>query len=193
MLQEFFSIFETVDEILWSYLSLPVILIIGVFLTLRFRFAQLLRAREIWRTFLELNTMKPEQGSRGVGPLQAFFTSIGGCIGIGNVVAVCTAVQVGGPGAVFWMWVAAFLGMLIKYSEVYLGVRFRVANRHGSYDGGPMYYLQELSRFRGWLPAVVCILLALYGTEVYMFRVVTDSIVVNWGGIVGLWCSHFLA
>ena len=108
-----------------------------------------------------------------------FFTSIGGAIGIGNVVAVCTAVQIGGPGAIFWVWVAGFLGMLIKYSEVYLGIVYRESNDEGGYDGGPMYFLQKAYQSK-WIPSLVCLLLCIYGTEIYMFGVMTDSISLNW-------------
>lgn len=74
--------------------------------------------------------------------MKAFFASVGGMIGIGNVVGIVTAVQIGGPGALLWVWVAALLGTIIKYSEIFLGLKHRITNDRGGYDGGPMYYLQ---------------------------------------------------
>jgi AGCS family alanine or glycine:cation symporter len=115
----------------------------------------------------------------GVRPLYVFFASIGGCIGIGNVVGVCTAVQVGGPGAVFWMWVAGFFGMLVKYAEIYLGMKYRITDQQGGYIGGPIIYLQHVPGGR-WLAKVVAFLLCLYGLEVYIFRTITDSIIEGW-------------
>ncbi|MBI2602805.1 MAG: sodium:alanine symporter family protein [Deltaproteobacteria bacterium] len=179
MLDTFFAYLALLDNFLWSYLGFTLIALLGTYLTLRFRFAQLLKFHKVTELFFSMLGSKashPEE--RGVHPLSAFFASIGGCIGVGNIVAVCTAVQIGGPGAIFWIWVAAFLGMLIKYSEVYLGVKFRIPDAVGGYNGGPMFYLQRVFRTR-LVPVLVAVFLAIYGTEIYMFNVVTDSIVTN--------------
>lgn len=175
------SIFDAlshVDDVLWSFVAVPLVLALGIFFTIKARGLQLTRFFSVCHYFAKTCTER-HQSERGINPLQAFFTSIGGCIGIGNLVAVCTAVQIGGPGAVFWMWVAAFLGMLVKYAEVYLGVLHRVPNDSGGYDGGPMFYLKKICK-TPWVPRIFAILLAMYGAEVYMFKVVTDSIVINW-------------
>jgi AGCS family alanine or glycine:cation symporter len=119
-----------------------------------------------------------EHNERGVHPLKAYFACIGGCVGIGNIAAICTAIQLGGPGALFWIWVTATIGMIIKYSEVYLGMRYRVANKNGGYNGGPMYFLQKVFKTM-WIPNTVCVLLCIYGVEVYQFTVITDSVVNN--------------
>ena len=174
--------FDWFDTFLWSYLALPVVVVAGLFLTFYFKFLQVKKIPQVLKTFSESlfhSKKNDEEGKKGVSPLQAFFTSIGGCIGIANLVAVCAAIKVGGPGALFWIWVAAFLGMIVKYCEVYLAVRYRVPNKEGGFDGGPMYYLQKV--FKGpFVPILVCVLLALYGTEIYMFTVVSDSLVSNW-------------
>jgi AGCS family alanine or glycine:cation symporter len=88
-------------------------------------------------------------------------------------------VQIGGPGAVFWMWVAAFLGMIVKYAEIYVGIKYRVKNNTGSYDGGPMYFLQHATT-NPWVPKFVCVLLCIYGVDMYIFRTVTHSFVTSW-------------
>lgn len=170
------SLLETVDNFLWGYAVLPVLLLLGVFLTYQSRFFQIRRFPHIFRTFLKSLTTKHE-GS-GVHPLKAFFTCIGGCMGIGNVVAVCTATQIGGPGALFWIWITAIVGMILKYSEVYLGVRHRVSDGKGSYRGGPMYFLQKVFK-KTLMPKIVCILLCIYGVEIYQFSVVTENISAN--------------
>jgi AGCS family alanine or glycine:cation symporter len=79
----------------------------------------------------------------------------------------------------FWTWVGGLMGMLIQYAEVYLGLKYRVANRQGSYDGGPMYFLPKAFRNR-WIAPTVCILLGIYGVEIFMFNVMADSISTNW-------------
>ena len=172
------------ESFIWSYLALPAIVLVGFYLTLYFKLPQLSQFKKIIKAFYVSVGFGKAEGnkseSRGVSPLHAFFTSIGGCIGIANLVAVCSAIKVGGPGSLFWIWVAAFLGMVVKYCEVYLGVSYRVPNKRGGFDGGPMYYLQKV--FKGpFIPLLVAFLLMVYGTEIYMFTVVTDSIVTNWG------------
>ncbi|MFT4553307.1 MAG: AGCS family alanine or glycine:cation symporter [Chlamydiales bacterium] len=172
-----FAWLDSLDGILWE-LGVVFIVFFGLYLGVVSRFFQLRKFPQIVSKFF--NCAKSEKSdSRGEHPLKVFFTSIGGAIGIGNVVGVCTAVQIGGPGAIFWVWVAGFLGMLIKYSEVYLGVLYRVNNDEGGYDGGPMYFLQKAYKTK-WIPSIVCILLCIYGTEIYMFGVMTDSISLNW-------------
>ncbi len=99
-------------------------------------------------------------------------------MGISNVVAVCTATQIGGPGALFWVWITALIGMIIKYSEVYLGMRYRVSDGKGGFRGGPMYFLQTVYK-KHWIPKISCLLLCFYGVEIYQFSVVTEMISTN--------------
>jgi AGCS family alanine or glycine:cation symporter len=96
-------------------------------------------------------------------------------VGLGNIVGIITAITIGGPGSLFWLWVACFPSMLVKYSEIYLGIRYRVPNDQGGYDGGPMFYLQKA--FNGkTIPFVASVLLCIYGVEVFQFDVVADVI-----------------
>jgi AGCS family alanine or glycine:cation symporter len=111
----------------------------------------------------------------GTHPLRLYFASVGGMVGLGNIVAVITAIIIGGPGALFWLWIASFSGMLIKYSEIYLGVKYRVKNKSGGYDGGPMYYLKEAFG-SPLIPVIVSVLLCIYGVEVYQFVIITDTL-----------------
>ena len=76
-------------------------------------------------------------------PFQAVCTALAGTVGTGNIAGVAGAIAIGGPGAVFWMWVSALLGMCTKFTEVTLAVHFRERNRHGDYVGGPMYYIKN--------------------------------------------------
>ena len=150
MVNQIFAFLSSIDGWLWNSLAVPAIVLFGLLLSIRFRFVQIGKFHVVFKTFFQA-AKTDDPSATGVHPLETFFASIGGCIGIGNIVAICTAIQIGGPGAVFWMWMAAILGMLIKYAEVYLGLKFRVLNGDGGYDGGPMYYLQRIWK-SAWVP-----------------------------------------
>ena len=81
--------------------------------------------------------------SNSISSFQALCTAVASCVGSGNIVGVSTAVLAGGLGAIFWMWVAAFVGMATKYGEIILGLLYRVKNEDGTYSGGPMYYIRD--------------------------------------------------
>jgi alanine or glycine:cation symporter, AGCS family len=176
---------DIIDDLFWGYLGVPALILMGIYLSIKSKFFQIRAFPKISKLFFKFITccnlddpecIKP----RGIPPIQAFFASIGGSIGIGNIVSVCTAVQIGGPGAVLWMWIAAALGMLVKYGEIFLGVKYRIKNDHNSYDGGPMIYLQRV--FKGkFIPNLLAVLLCIYGVEVYMFKIIGHSISTTWG------------
>jgi len=150
---------------------------LGLYLTFRSQFVQLRQFPNVVKIFFEFLKVR-ETTPGAVHPLKAFFASVGGCIGIGNIVGICTAVQIGGPGALFWIWMTALVGSMVKYAEVYLGLKFRVPNNKGSYDGGPMYFLQRVFK-TAWMPTLVSLLLCVYGVEVYQFSVITTSVTSN--------------
>ena len=173
-----FHLLESINDFIWGYFNFLIIIGLGFLFTLKSNFFQFRQFPLIVKTFYQFFKYK-DNDPTGIHPLKVFSAAIGGCIGIGNVVGICTAVQLGGPGALFWTWIAGFLGMLLKYSEVYLGMIHRVKNDKGSYDGGPMYFLKKAFN-NSWIPSLVCVLLCVYGVEVYMFSVMTDSISTNW-------------
>ncbi len=195
MLESFFSHLELIDDSFWGYVGVPVLLILGTYFSYKANFMQICRFGKIGKIFFsflekEEKTTKKKDEVRGIPGIKAFFAAVGGCIGIANLVSVCSAVQVGGPGAVFWMWIGAFLGMIVKYVEIYIGMKFRVKNKTGGYDGGPMYFLQHATT-NPWIPKFVCVLLCIYGVDMYIFRTVTHSFVSSWNwnpyvAIVGL-------
>lgn len=165
------------ENILWGYLGAPIVLLAGIFLTFQSNFAQIRKLPTIVVNFLSMfNGNVANQ--KGISPLKTFFASIGGGVGVGNVVGVCTAVQIGGPGALFWIWITALLGAVVKYGEVYLGMLYRVSDGKGGYSGGPMYYLRQAVD-KPWISGLVCVLLCLYGVEIFQFSVVTHSISEN--------------
>lgn len=170
------QLLNSLDNALWC-LALPALFFLGIFLSLKSRFIQFRQFPAIAKYFFRSLT-KEEKKGEGVHPLKAFFACIGGCMGIGNIVAVCTAAQLGGPGALFWIWIAAMVGMILKYSEVYLGMRHRVSDGRGGFRGGPMYYLQKVCK-SNWIPKTASVLLCIYGVEIYQFSVVTNNIAIN--------------
>ncbi len=192
MLSYLFSILDTVDSFFWVYGGVPTLMLVGIYFTFISKGFQLIKFPVVLKNFYH-TIHDTSVNERGVRPLYVFFASIGGCIGIGNVVAVCTAVQIGGPGAVFWMWVAGFFGMLVKYAEIYLGMIYRVSDKKDGYFGGPIVYLQQLPGGK-LLSNIVAFLLCIYGLEVYIFRTITDSIITGWNvyppivifGLIGL-------
>lgn len=142
MFYSIIHLLSKVDELFWGYAAFVLIMCFGLFLSYRAGFIQILALPNIFKTFFQCLGVKGD-GIRGVHPLKAFFASTGGMIGIGNVVGIVTAIQIGGPGALLWIWIAGIIGAIVKYSEIYLGFKFRVENGEGGYDGGPMYFLKS--------------------------------------------------
>ncbi len=169
------QIITIIDHILWTYFGIISILIIGIYFTIKFQFGQITKFNVICNIFITYCKKLNTNYIHHTHPIKTFFTSIGGCIGIGNIVAVCTAIKIGGPGALFWIWIAAFLGMIFKYSEVYLGILYRKQNIDGSFEGGPMFFLQHVFK-TSLMPIIVALLLTIYSTEIYIFNTLTEII-----------------
>lgn len=173
-----FDTLEQINDFLWGHLAFILILGLGFYFSFRSSFFQVVQFPRICASFISLFAQKSSKKRLGIHPLKAFFAAIGGCIGIGNIVGICTAIQLGGPGAIFWTWVGGFAGMVIQYAEVFLGMRYRVKNKEGSFDGGPMYFLPAAFKTR-FVAYLVSFLLCIYGVEIFMFNVMADSIIVN--------------
>ena len=130
----------------------------GLYLSLGLRFLTLRKIPVALGLLLKGRTGK---GSGDISPFSALMTSLSATIGTGNIAGVATAVALGGPGALFWMWITALLGMATKYAEAVLAVRFREQDQLGNYSGGPMYYIRNgLHRRWHWLG----FLFALFGS-----------------------------
>lgn len=172
-MQAVYEFFYAIEMNLWGYVGFPIILFLGGYLTWRSRCLQLRRFPDIFREFFGYFKATPEATADSVGlnPLKALVASIGGCLGIGNLINIAIAMHIGGPGALFWIWVTAVLGSIVKYSEVFIALRHRRTMADGSKRGGPMFFLKDA--FGSNVPALFfCILLSLYGVEVYQFNVV---------------------
>jgi AGCS family alanine or glycine:cation symporter len=176
-MNQIFHALELLNDFIWAHIAFLLLATLGLYFSIRSRFFQVRKFPAILRTFAKF--FADRTCGEGVHPLKAFFAAIGGCIGIGNIVGICTAVEIGGPGALFWTWIGGLFGMVIQYAEVYLGMKYRVRNSEGSFDGGPMYFLPPAYKGK-WIASLMAILLCIYGVEFFMFNVMADSISTNW-------------
>lgn len=177
MIDQIFAFIDTLDDIFWMYAGTTAIVMLGMYFSLQSNFFQIRKFPAIIKNFFGY-LQATGVAHQGVMPIRIFFAALGSCIGIGNLVGACTALKLGGPGAVFWMWVTALLGCLVKYSEIYLGMKFRVKTGT-SYMGGPIVYLQQIPGY-AWLATVVAALLCIYGVEIFIFKVITHTLVTGW-------------
>lgn len=136
------ALFGTIGGIVWGpYMLIPLLLGTGLYLTFRLGGLQILRLGAALR--LGLIKRHDDDAGGDISQFQALATALAATVGTGNIVGVATAIAMGGPGALFWMWVTALLGMASKYTEAFLGVRFRVTDAAGEKSGGPQYYLER--------------------------------------------------
>lgn len=135
-------ILEKINDFLWGTPSLILLAGTGLFLTLVLKGLQFHRLGYALR--LAFTKDKAEKKSEGdVSNFKALMTSLAGMIGNGNIAGVATAIMLGGPGAIFWMWIVGLLGMATKYGEALLAMKYRVKNENGEYSSGPMYYIER--------------------------------------------------
>ena len=133
---------ELLSSWIWNGFFLPGIVVLGVLFLFQTGFLPIVRVREIWKhTLGEIFGGKGDQNE--ISPFEVLCMALAGTVGTGSVVGTCQALSVGGPGALFWLWVASFLGMIVKFYEVTLAVVFRRRDENGEWVGGPMYYLSR--------------------------------------------------
>ena len=162
-----FPIVSSINQYLSNYILVFLLLSVGIWYSIKTRFIQIRCFGEgMKKVFgnLSLNGKKHEQG---MSSFQALATAIAAQVGTGNIAGVAGAIAIGGPGAVFWMWCSALLGMCTKFSEVTLAVRFRERSATGEWVGGPMYYIKNgLSKNWHWLAAFYSLfgVLTVFGT-----------------------------
>ncbi|MFJ4045349.1 alanine/glycine:cation symporter family protein [Microbacterium sp. NPDC089987] len=136
------GVLENISSWIWGpWILIPLLLGTGLYLTIRLGGLQFLRLGAALR--LGLFTRKDPGADGDISQFQALTTALAATVGTGNIVGVATAIGIGGPGALFWMWITGLLGMASKYSEAFLGVRFRTTDAAGEKSGGPQYYLER--------------------------------------------------
>ena len=153
---------STIDDIAWGPVMLLLLVGTGFYLSIRMGFPQFSRIPYWWKNTAGKLFDKHQAGAGEVTPFQALTTALAATVGTGNIAGVTGAIFIGGPGAVFWMWIAALVGMMTKYSEVLLAVKYRERNTKGDWVGGPMYYIKNgLGKNWAWLGGVFAALAAL--------------------------------
>ena len=156
-----------VNNFVWGVPAMVLIMGVGLYLTLRLHFVQIRRFSHALRNTIGKIFPRGEAAEGSVTPFQAVCTALAATVGTGNIAGVAGAIAIGGPGAVFWMWVSALLGMCTKFVEVTLAVRFRERNAQGDWVGGPMYYIKNgLGKKWMWLAYIFAALgvLTVFGT-----------------------------
>jgi alanine or glycine:cation symporter, AGCS family len=134
------ELIQTINSWAWGPVMLVLLLGTGVYLSLGLRFMTVRKIPVALRLLLQGRKGK---GEGDISPFSALMTSLSATIGTGNIAGVATAVALGGPGALFWMWITALVGMATKYAEAVCAVRFREQDEAGNYSGGPMYYIRN--------------------------------------------------
>ena len=152
----------TLNTVAWLYIFLPCTIVGGLYLTIRNRGIQFTRFGYAMKNTVGKMFQKQEAGAGAVTPLQAVTTALAATVGTGNIVGTSQAIALGGYGAVFWLWLAALLGMIIKYSEVTLSIKYRERDAKGDWVGGPMYYVKNgLGKHWQWVGVLFCVFAAI--------------------------------
>ena len=188
------TIIQEVNAVAWGLPMLILLLGTGIYLTLGLGFMTL---RKVPRAVSLLFSGVSGRGEGDIVPFKALMTSLSATIGTGNIAGVATAITLGGPGALFWMWITALFGMATKYAEGVLAVRYREQDDQGGYSGGPMYYISNgLGARYGAFATRLAFAFALFGATAgfglantvqsnSVAQVLTDNAGIPWG-ITGL-------
>ncbi|WP_417235735.1 alanine/glycine:cation symporter family protein [Arthrobacter sp.] len=179
------SVLSDIGSIVWGpYMLIPLLLGTGLYLTIRLGGLQFLKLGAA----LRLGILKRKDvGAEGdISQFQALTTALAATVGTGNIVGVATAIGIGGPGALFWMWMTGLLGMVTKYSEAYLAVRFRGTDAAGEKSGGPQYYLERgikgpLGKILGLMFAIFAVLACFGIGNMTQGNSIASNVESSWG------------
>lgn len=169
-LEKLAAVNDAVNGFIWVKIGLVVLIATGVVMTVSTHFFQLRRFGLWWRktvgSLFKKEVRKNDKDKKSISPFQALCTALAATIGTGNIAGVSAAIVIGGAGAVFWMWIAAFFGMMTNYSENVLGIYYRRRNKDGEWSGGAMYYLKDgvgkLGKKTGALGSVLAVLFSVF-------------------------------
>lgn len=153
------SIISAINGVVWGPLMLVLILGVGLFLSIGLKLLPILKLGTGFKLMWGGRTTETGDEKEGeIPPFQALMTAMSATVGTGNIAGVATAIFLGGPGALFWMWITALIGMATKYSEAVLAVRYRETDENGQHVGGPMYYIKNgLGKKWTWLGVLFAI------------------------------------
>ena len=147
------SLISSINGVVWGPLMLILILGVGFFLSLGLKLMPILKIGTGFKLLWSGRKASADDESQGeIPPFQALMTALSATVGTGNIAGVATAIFLGGPGALFWMWITALIGMATKYSEAVLAVKYRETDERGDHVGGPMYYIRNgLGKKWAWM------------------------------------------
>lgn len=158
------SVVGAINGLVWGPPMLVLILGVGLFLSLGLKLMPVLQIGAGLRLMWKGRSSSGAESDGEIPPFQALMTALAATVGTGNIAGVATAIFLGGPGALFWMWLTALVGMATKYSEAVLAVRFREVDERGVHVGGPMYYIRNgLGKKWAWLGVLFAIFAAIAG------------------------------
>lgn len=211
MLETITAVNQAVNSFIWGIPAMVCIIGVGLLLSVRTGFLQIRKFPYAIRTTIGRIFRRKDASDGAMTPFQAVCTALAATVGTGNIAGVAGAIAIGGPGAVFWMWCSALLGMCTKYAEVTLAVHYRERSATGEWIGGPMYYIKNgLGKRWQWL----AILYALFGTltvfgtgnatqvntittaintALTQFHLVSDAFVPTLNLIIGIFCAMLVA
>ena len=188
MLETIESINNVVNNFIWGVPAMICIIGVGLVLSFRTRFLQIRKFPYAMKVTIGRMFRKKQPADGAMTPFQAVCTALAATVGTGNIAGVAGAIAIGGPGAVFWMWISALLGMCTKFSEVTLAVHFREKNDKGEFVGGPMYYIKNgLKKHWHWLAYLFAAfgVITVFGTgnatQVNTITTAIDSALFNYG------------
>lgn len=175
------NIFSTIDSFVWGPPLLILLVGTGVYLSIKLGLLQIIKLPKAFRLIFT-----EDKGEGDISSFAALATALAATVGTGNIVGVATAIKLGGPGAIFWMWIAAFFGMATKYAEGLLAIKYRKVDEKGEISGGPMYYI-TMGMGEKWKPlaiifAIFGVMVALLGSGTFtQVNSITDSIKTSTG------------
>lgn len=181
-MESFIPVLNAIDSFMWGPPLITLLVGTGIYLTVRLHLLQVFRLPLALRLIFKAQN----KGEGDVSSFKALCVALAATVGTGNIVGVATAVKVGGPGAIFWMWLAAFFGMATKYAEGLLAVKYRSVDAKGDIAGGPMFYIRN-GMGEKWKPlatffAIACILVAYLGIGTFpQVNAIVDSMELSFG------------
>lgn len=189
-----------IQPILWGWPVLMLILLAGILYTIWLKGFQVTKIG-LWMKHTMVSMFrrkKGKEGEKGITPFQSVTTALAGSIGTGNIVGVATAITLGGPGAIFWMWISALFGMMTIYAETVLGLKYRTKDQNGQWIGGAMYYLEfgAKKKWLGYIFAGACSIAALGMGNMTQANAIADALQGSLGVPkiwVGVICAVILA
>jgi len=151
----------SINSVVWGAPMIIAIIGVGIYVLIRTRFVQFAKFGLMCRETMGKLFKKEKKAEGDVSPFKALSVAMGGTVGVGNIAGVATAIALGGPGAIFWMWISGLLGMGTKFAEVVLGVNYRKREKDGPMVGGPMVYIKD-GMGKNW--AFLAVIFALFGS-----------------------------